>query len=204
MFNPVEDYQNTIISKTHLPLLDSSVVLDLGCGRGDNSIIFAKKALEVIGVDIKDTFLGDATRNVSFQIANAENLPFSDDTFDVIFSKDTFHHLKNIGNSLKEAFRVLKPGGSLVIVESNRLNPIFYVHMTLLKGHNHFSKSYFALLLRDNGIKSFEVRKVHSRVYPVPSAFLHKVFHLYEYLFERFPLINNFCTYNIFYIKNEK
>ena len=54
-----------------------------------------------------------AVRNVSFRQANAYDLPFGDESFDVVFSHALLEHLSNPGKAVQEVWRVLKPGGVL-------------------------------------------------------------------------------------------
>jgi SAM-dependent methyltransferase len=49
--------------------------------------------------------------------------------------------------ALAEYRRVLKPGGTALIVEGNRYNPIFYPHMTVALGHEHFTQAHFRTLV---------------------------------------------------------
>ena len=50
--------------------------------------------------------------------------------------------------AVQEYRRVLKPGGTALIVEANRYNPIFFVHMTKMLGHEHFPRKRFQRLVR--------------------------------------------------------
>ncbi len=68
-----------------------------------------------------------------FEVADAERLPFGDAEFDLIHSKDSLHHMAHPERALEEYRRVLKPGGTALIVEANRYNPTLYVQMTILR-----------------------------------------------------------------------
>lgn len=90
-------------------------MLEPGCGRGEFLSNFKKLGLDVYGVDISpeaDTFTNEFTVKVC-DVEN-EELPYDDDTFDVLYSKSFIEHLHNPGKYLKEANRVLKPGGLLL------------------------------------------------------------------------------------------
>src|SRR5262249_14735036 len=70
-------------------------------------------------------------------------------TFDVVHSKDSLHHMNSPERAVAEYRRVLKPGGTVLIVEGNRYNPIFYPHMTLALGHEHFTRARLRKLVSD-------------------------------------------------------
>ena len=99
----------------------TDVVLDLGCGNGQNSIKAAKYTKRVIGVDIDKQLLAIAQRstkakNISFQKLDLEQkLPFKDSSFDKAFFLDVLEHLKKRDQILKETRRILKPYGLLLL-----------------------------------------------------------------------------------------
>jgi len=197
-FNSVADYQKTILAKVGVRIRSTDTVLDLGCGRGDNAVIFSKKAKRVIAVDIEPWKEWTQTRrkNLSFKRADATKLPFESGTFDVVFTKDTLHHVKNVSKALSEIKRVTKKNGLVYIVEANRYNPIFYIHMTKMLGHEHFSRRVFKQILLRH-FKNVIFKSVESRVYPVHNKFFHTLMHTLERLVEQTPFVNNYSTYNI-------
>jgi ubiquinone/menaquinone biosynthesis C-methylase UbiE len=89
-------------------------LLDLGCGTG--FIIDLARDLfdEIHGVDVTPAMLAriDVSRgNITLHNTNAERLPFDDAAFDVVTGYSFLHHLEDFRPVLREAFRVLKPGG---------------------------------------------------------------------------------------------
>jgi SAM-dependent methyltransferase len=92
-----------------------SKLLDVGFGRGDFLRAFARRGLEVAGVDQSTAALeGCADLPVSRCNAGAEPLPFADASFDVVFHKSLLEHLDNPEPLMDETMRVLKPGGRLI------------------------------------------------------------------------------------------
>ena len=99
-------------------------VLDLGCGSGWATRLFAEQAQEgsVIGVDIADEMITTARaasedfRNVEFRLASAERLPFDDRYFSHAFSMESLYYYEDMGRALREVHRVLEPGGQFVTV----------------------------------------------------------------------------------------
>ncbi|MCF4113233.1 methyltransferase domain-containing protein [Dethiosulfovibrio acidaminovorans] len=103
-------------------------VLDIGCGAGVDTIIAAmmtgSKGLSV-GIDMVPEMLSKARsnleltemKNVSFQQASGESLPFEDDSFDVVISNGVVNLIPDKASAMVEVFRVLRPGGRLMIAD---------------------------------------------------------------------------------------
>ena len=109
-----------------IPELEKSPVkslLDIGCGSGDLIAALAIKHpnWEIYGIDISDSMILQAKEKVaSLQLAvgNAHNLPYSDNMFDIVINTISFHHYEHSLQALNEMYRVLKPGGKLVLLDS--------------------------------------------------------------------------------------
>ncbi len=102
----------------------NDVVLDIGCGNGQNSIKAAKIAKRVVGLEISENQLQIARRstdlekieNVESKTGNLEEkLPFKDRTFDTILFLDVLEHLVKRDQALVEVSRVLKRNGTLLL-----------------------------------------------------------------------------------------
>jgi len=89
------------------------VVLDVGCGTGFLMKIAKRYFGEVYGVDITEGMIKRIPKSKSLLpvLADSEKLPFKDASFDACISYSFLHHLRQIGPSLREIHRVLKPGG---------------------------------------------------------------------------------------------
>ena len=90
-------------------------ILDIGCCRGESLRRLKEhdKDLDLYGVDLRD----EKTYNdIVFKTCNLEShpIPFKDNTFDFVYSKSVLEHVFNTENFIKEAYRVLKPGGIFI------------------------------------------------------------------------------------------
>jgi ubiquinone/menaquinone biosynthesis C-methylase UbiE len=102
----------------HLELSDKYRLLDAGCGSGLFTHLAARTGVEVIGVDAAQGLLELARLRdpqISFLQEDLETLPFKDNNFDIVTGFNSFQYAGSIENALREAKRVLKPGGRLVI-----------------------------------------------------------------------------------------
>ena len=103
-----------------------AAVLDLGCGAGHVSFAVAPQVASVTACDLSPEMLAVVSRaagerglgNLRTQQGVAEQLPFPDATFDIVLSRYSAHHWRDFDAGLREAARVLKPGGIVGIVDS--------------------------------------------------------------------------------------
>lgn len=99
----------------------SDIVLDLGCGNGQNSIKAARYAQKVIGVDIDESLLAIAqkstqAKNIDFlKLDLEEKLPFKNSSFDKILFLDVLEHLEKRDQTLQEVKRILASSGLLFL-----------------------------------------------------------------------------------------
>ncbi len=114
-------------------------VLDIGCGTGGFLGVIAGIAGEVVGIDISAEFVSASQAtverhglsNARVEQASSENLPFPADHFEAVVIVDVLHHLETVPPTLRETYRVLKPGGKLIVFEPNKLNPLLYIMCAL-------------------------------------------------------------------------
>jgi ubiquinone/menaquinone biosynthesis C-methylase UbiE len=116
-------------------------VLDAGCGTGIFSIIFARnEAGKVTGIDISEGSLETALRlkdkfsldNAHFQKEDMLNLPFADESFDIVWAWGTVHHTTDPFSAIKELIRVLKKDGSILLAVYTKTK-ITFIHEIIRK-----------------------------------------------------------------------
>ena len=101
-------------------LSESSLILDVGCGTGNNTILLASTVQNrVIGLDVSHGMLQKAYEKQSqipFVQAPADCIPFATESVDFVFMTEVLHHLPDIPATLHEICRILKSSGSFCIV----------------------------------------------------------------------------------------
>lgn len=109
--------------------IENLIALDIGCGVGNFETLLSKRFHRLVGVDVSSESIAIARRRnpgIEFNVFGGKEVPFSDCSFDLVFTVCVMHHVPVEGWDafLDEAFRVLRPGGLFVIFEHNRLNPL--------------------------------------------------------------------------------
>ncbi len=114
---------NRFFKKVLLPHASpQSRFLEIGCGTASLLCDLAPHFREVVGLDISERALGMAqeraqqlgTSNISLVKADCFHLPFSDDSFDMVWSQGLHEHFDNYIDILREEYRVCKPGGYVI------------------------------------------------------------------------------------------
>jgi ubiquinone/menaquinone biosynthesis C-methylase UbiE len=98
-------------------------ILEIGAGIGTDHAQFAKAGGIMYDIDLASGHLELAKRNFelrglrgTFRHGDAENLPFNDNSFDLVYSNGVIHHTPKTSQVVKEIYRVLKPGGRCIIM----------------------------------------------------------------------------------------
>ncbi|MDZ5255208.1 class I SAM-dependent methyltransferase [Clostridium sp. LIBA-8841] len=105
--------------------IKNKVIADLGAGTGFISLEIAKEANIVFSVDSSKNMLSELYRTAKDNELNniypingeVENLPIFDDSIDLIFMNMALHHVENPDMAIKEMYRILKPGGKVIITD---------------------------------------------------------------------------------------
>ncbi|MBD2363815.1 methyltransferase domain-containing protein [Anabaena minutissima FACHB-250] len=101
-------------------------ILDVGCGIGGSSLYLAEKfQAQATGITLSPVQAARATERAQekglsakskFLVANAQAMPFDDNTFDLVWSLESGEHMPDKTRFMQECYRVLKPGGTFIMV----------------------------------------------------------------------------------------
>lgn len=170
-----KDYPDVLAEVVKEPFSD---LLDAGCGTGAMLGMFRKDCPDknYTGIDLSGKMIETAKKKklngVCFVAGDCENLPFAENSFDVVTCSMSFHHYPNPEKFFQSLHRVLRPGGRLVLrdmASKSKVMMWFFNHIeipvlrTLLrKGDVHvYTKEDIQKLCRISGLKleRYEVRK---------------------------------------------
>ena len=120
-FHPTGHSDNAVVRLLKKHIAPNTKVLDIGCGDGlaAGSVLHSQGMY--VGVDVSENAVNEATGH-GFDarvIEDAQALPFEDNEFDAIVSMEVIEHLKFPLDAIREAIRVLKPGGTMMYTTPN-------------------------------------------------------------------------------------
>ena len=113
------------------PQKDDMKILDTGCGPGFFSIILSEAGFDVTGIDLSSQMIIEAEKNAEametdaiFKVMDIQHPDFEDDTFDLIVSRNVVWSLSEPESAYKNWFRILKPGGRLLVFDGDHLKDL--------------------------------------------------------------------------------
>ena len=115
-------------------------ILEIGCGLGTDGAQFAKADAYYTGIDLTEAAIDLARKRFEysglpgeFRIADAENLDFADESFDLVYSHGVLHHTPDTARAVQEIHRVLKPGGRAIVMLYHRGSYNYRVGIRVLR-----------------------------------------------------------------------
>lgn len=157
----------------------SGRMLEIGCGTGEFSEGFRRAAGEVISTDISSGMISMARAKIpegDFMVADAERLPFADESFDCVAGVNTFSYFQNKHLAMSEIYRVLKTPGKLVLYDMNLLNPLWCIYPIFDRRHRLYfrqlmqsNRLWLSHLVRDSKLELQEVREFYWIPFSTPS-----------------------------------
>jgi ubiquinone/menaquinone biosynthesis C-methylase UbiE len=143
-YERVEEHRYT--KEWHIPLAADFAaargqrVLEVGCGLGTDGAQFAKAGAIYTGVDLTEAAVELARRRFelfdlpgTFRTADAENLDFADESFDIVYSHGVLHHTPETERAVREVHRVLRPGGVAKVMLYHRDSYNYRVNIRMLR-----------------------------------------------------------------------
>jgi 2-polyprenyl-3-methyl-5-hydroxy-6-metoxy-1,4-benzoquinol methylase len=116
-------------------------VLEVGCGMGTHASMLARAGARLTAIDLTERAIEVTKRRfevfdlkANIQRADAENLPFADQSFDTVWSWGVIHHSSRFESCLSEITRVLRPGGHLMLMVYYRPSIVYYINNGLIRG----------------------------------------------------------------------
>lgn len=141
----LQDQATTLVDLLHSDTLYplGSKVLEAGCGVGAQTVTLAKNSPEaqITSIDISEESVAEARKkvehegffNVCFQQGDIFHLPFEQKSFDHVFVCFVLEHLRNPVDALMKLGRLLKPGGSITVIEGDHGSTYFHPDSTCAK-----------------------------------------------------------------------
>lgn len=115
-------------------------VLEIGCGLGTDGAQFAEAGADYTGVDLTEAAVELARKRFEtfgvpgkFQTADAEQLEFDDNTFDLVYSHGVLHHTPDTAKAIREIHRVLRPGGRAMVMLYHRDSYNYRINISMLR-----------------------------------------------------------------------
>jgi ArsR family transcriptional regulator len=157
------------LAETLLTLMPPMVIADLGAGEGTFSQLLARRSKKVIAIDNSDKMVEygrelarkHGVKNLEYRKGDLEAVPIRDAAVDLAFFSQALHHAQHPERAVAEAWRILKPGGRIVVLDLLRHNyeEARELYADLWLGFTEVEVTRF---LRQAGFKNVETSVVHS------------------------------------------
>jgi SAM-dependent methyltransferase len=147
--------------KSIFPYLGEGKLLDVGCGSGDNIVRFLEDGWDAYGVDVNEIGVVHARKRLGNRVFQGDifSLKFDSASFDLILFRHSLEHVHDPVGVLREAHRLLRNGGLLVVLLPNigsweaKMFSKWWVALELPWHLYHFDKSSLRAVLEKSGFK---------------------------------------------------
>jgi ubiquinone/menaquinone biosynthesis C-methylase UbiE/DNA-binding HxlR family transcriptional regulator len=156
------------VAEALLRLMPPMTIADLGAGEGAFALLLAQRAKKVIAVDTsakmievsRDQALRHGIDNVDFRLGDMEELPIANADVDLVFFSQSLHHALHPERAIEEAFRILTPGGRIVLLDlaKHRFEEARELYADEWLG---FSEAELEAMLEKAGFTSVQTSVVH-------------------------------------------
>lgn len=156
------------LTEVLLRLMPPLIIADIGAGEGTVAQLLAQRAKKVIAIDNSERMVQYGTtlarehgvKNLEYRVGELESLPLKDASVDMAFFSQSLHHAQHPDRAIAEAWRILKPGGRVLILDLARHHfeqvRELYAHVWL-----GFSEVELHRFLEDAGFRNTETAIVH-------------------------------------------
>jgi ArsR family transcriptional regulator len=161
------------LAEALLLLVPPLVIADLGAGEGTFSQLLARRAKQVIAIDSSANMVRFGTelaqrhgvKNLQYRCGDMEDLPIMDADVDIAFFSQSLHHALHPERAVQEAWRILKPGGRIAILDllSHTFEQARELYADVWLG---FSEVEIRRFLIENGFENVQSALVHREPEP--------------------------------------
>lgn len=166
-------------------------VLEIGIGLGTDFIRFARAGADATGVDLTEHAVELVGRRLQLEgleaevlVADAEHLPFSDESFDRVYSWGVLHHSPDTDRAVREAIRVLRPGGEACVMLYARHSWVTYGmwvrHALLARKPWRGLSEVLSQHMESPGTKAYTVRELRAMFAGLDDVRIDKVVTAYD------------------------
>jgi len=185
-------------------------ILEVGCGMGRYTLSLAEQGFNITGIDLTKFLLErlDDYNGGRFDIklynSDIINAPEElNNSFDKIIGFFALHHFHDIEECYKSMYRLLKPGGSIIFLEPNAFNPLYYLQILITpkmtwegdKGIVNMRRSRIFKHMKNAGLKELKVKRFG---FLPPFLYNMKTGPFFDKLFSSFPLWKKLLPFQMF------
>jgi ubiquinone/menaquinone biosynthesis C-methylase UbiE len=193
------------IAKSYKFIESGQNILEVGSATGVFSFEYEKLGVKLTSIDLSPENIKWAENkakannsSIDFKVADVENLPFEDNSFDGILSFSTLRYVPDIDKAMKEIYRVVKPGGYIIIDFPNKNCPWFGGMKKKILGREHIFDNHYKIaevkeLVSKANFKNIIIKKGLFIPKSAPDG-LFWLFKIIEFIAEKIPILKNYSA----------
>ena len=166
--------------------ISGKILLDAGCGTGWFSKAAVERGANVTSMDLGENLLGKVKEkcNSTRVVGSILEMPFEDNFFDIVVSSEVIEHTPDLEKAIREIYRVLKPGGIMILSTPNHfwIWSLKLAELFKLRPYqgleNWTSKNKMKKYLNKSGFKNIELRGIH--LFPFVFSFTYPLLNFFH------------------------